>query len=186
MPLFQSERASSDPVKKKRVFHTWVLVKKFENASLAQEMLQQENIWSIHYSNDSEEGKKIYYRCNKVKKRRPQCSAKRYLLYDSLSSAVFLYRTEDDHDHEYKESAERGLSEIVKEEVNKLLEFRLKPKDIMAALSKIEGLKLPKMTQLRTYIAERRRLLYNQQDNSALPENLHCDSIHDFKSETAT
>ncbi|KAL0831843.1 hypothetical protein ABMA28_001373 [Loxostege sticticalis] len=185
VPLLQSDsdgeysdQEQNIPMKKKRVYQSWVFVAKFDSASLAHKVLDQENIWSINYSNESEEGKKTYYRCNKVKKRGPQCSAKRYILYDSLSDAVLLYRTEDGHDHESKESTERGLSEVVKLKVNELLDLNLKPKAIMTALSQVEGLKLPKMSQLKNYLNDRRRALYGElerwlPDNSALPENLH-------------
>lgn len=192
VPLLQSDSDSENsdqeqnlPVKKKRVYQSWEFVKKFDNSGLAQKALDQEKIWSINYSNVSEEGKKIYYRCNKAKRRGSQCSAKRYLLYDSLSDAVFLYQTENDHDHDSNESTERGLSERLKEEINKLFDLHLKPKAIMTALSKVEGLKLPKMSQLRNYLSDRRRALYGNhtislgelerwlQDNSTLPENSH-------------
>ncbi|KAL0871027.1 hypothetical protein ABMA27_004837 [Loxostege sticticalis] len=192
VPLLQSDsdgeysdQEQNIPMKKKREYQSWVFVAKFDSASLAHKVLDQENIWSINYSNESKEGKKTYYRCNKVKKRGPQCSARRYILYDSLSDAVFLYRTEDGHDHESKESTDRGLSEVAKLKVNELLDLHLKPKAIMTALSKVEGLKLPKMSQLKNYLNDCRRGLSGNHtislgeleswllDNSALPENLH-------------
>ncbi|KAJ8708601.1 hypothetical protein PYW08_009983 [Mythimna loreyi] len=55
----------------------------------------------------------------------------------------------------------------------------------MTALSKVEGLKLPKISQLRNYLQDRRRALYGNhtislgelerwlQENSTLPENSH-------------
>lgn len=160
-------------------------MKKFDNVTQVQEALSEENAWSVHYSNESEEGKKTYYRCNKVKKRGPQCSAKRYLLYDSTSDAVFMYKTEADHDHEGKVLSKHGLSEGVKLEINKLFDLHMKPKAIMTALTKIEGIQVPKMTQLRNYLSDQRRALYGKhtislgeleqwlQDNSVLPEDPH-------------
>lgn len=89
-------------------------MKIFDNVVQAQKYLNEENTWSIHYSNESEEGKKTDYRSNKVKKRVSQCSAKRYLLYDSTADAVFMYKTETDHDHEGKVLSKHGLLEAVK------------------------------------------------------------------------
>lgn len=79
-----SDQEQNIPMKKKRGYQSWVFVAKFDSASLAHKVLEQENIWSINYSNESEDGKKTYYRCNKVKKRGPQCSARRYIWYYSL------------------------------------------------------------------------------------------------------
>ena len=194
VPLFQSDSdsKSSDeekekevPLEKKRHFFSWIFVKKFDSVIEAQKALSEENTWSVLYSNESEEGKKTYYRCNKVKKRGPQCSAKRHLLYDSTSDAVFMYQTDADHDHEGKVSSKYGIPEEVKLEINRLFALHMKPKAIMTALQKLPSIQVPKMTQLRNYLSDRRRVLHRNhtinlgelerwlQDNSVLPENPH-------------
>jgi hypothetical protein len=59
-----------------------------------------------------------------------------------------------------------GLSQNVKKEIDKLFELNLKPKSIMNSLSKIEGIRLPKMTQLKKYLSDRRRAKYGNQTKS--------------------
>lgn len=154
------EEEKEMPLKRKRHHLSWVFMKKFDNVIQAQEALNEEDTWSVNYSNKSKEGKKTYYRCNKVKKRGPQCSAKRYLLHDSTSDAVFMYQIDTDHDHEGKVSSKHGIPEAVKLEINKLLALRLKPKAIMTALQKLDGIQEPEMVQLRNYLKDRRRILY--------------------------
>jgi hypothetical protein len=50
----------------------------------------------------------------------------------------------------------------VKEEINKLFDLHLRPKAIMSALAKVEGIKLPKMSQLRNYLYDQRRSKYGK------------------------
>jgi hypothetical protein len=75
-----------------------------------------------------------------------------------------MYRVDVDHDHDSKDSASsHGLSQNVKKQIDKLFELNLKPMSIMNSLSKIEGIRLPKMTQLKNYLSDRRRAKYGNQ-----------------------
>lgn len=65
----------------------------------------------VYSSNESEEGKKTYYSCNEGKH-----AHLKYVLYDFLVDAVFVYQTEGDHDHENKESTEHSIIEKSKRE----------------------------------------------------------------------
>lgn len=194
--LFQTDSDSSiegeeeeiPSKKKRRQPISWIFVKQFVNCNEAEETLKLENTWSFNYSHRTEEGLKRFYRCNKVKKRGPQCSGKVYLLFDSTSDTVFMYKAEANHDHENLLTrclSTYGLSEVVKLEINKLFNLRMKPKAIMNSLAKIQGISMPKMSQLKNYLCDQRRAKYNYQTislgeleqwlltNSAIPVNPH-------------
>lgn len=161
-PLLQTESASPNecevPPKKKMKPISWTFVKEFENRIEAEEALKEENIWSLNYSNQTFEGQKRFFRCNKVKKRGIQCAAKMYLLYDSTSNAVFMYRADADHDHENKNlSSWSVMSDAVKLEIKKLFDRSMKPRFIMNNLARMDGIQMPKMCQIRSYVRDLRR-----------------------------
>ncbi|KAH9644325.1 hypothetical protein HF086_003110 [Spodoptera exigua] len=118
----------------------WIFVKKFVTFDEAQQFLRDEKIWTAKFTHTTEEGKKQYYRCNKVKYRGPQCAAQIYLLFESNSDAVLLYRTSSDHDHEIIGTKnDYGITQETKDEINKLYALHLKPKAILARLSEINA-----------------------------------------------
>lgn len=136
----------------------WLFDRKCVNINEAEEVLREEKIWSIDYNRSTEEGHKKFYRCNKVKRRAIQCSAKVYLLFDSFSDSVSIYRADAEHDHDQKElHSSYGLSEDIKLEINKLYELDMKPRDIFERLSQVGAIKMPKISQIRNYISDRRR-----------------------------
>lgn len=61
--------------------------------------MNSEKTWSRTFTRMTEEGQKRFYRCNKVRKKGPQCAAALYLLFECGSDCVFVYRTEADHNH---------------------------------------------------------------------------------------
>ncbi|KAJ8930266.1 hypothetical protein NQ314_016944 [Rhamnusium bicolor] len=130
-----------------------------EEYSDVEKIMEQKKRW-IENKHVVEKGVKKYYRCNKLKRKGPQCAAQLYLLFDAASDAVIVYRTESDHDHESKLLSNYGLSDRTKEEINKLYDLHLKPKEIMSNLVKIDGTTMPKMSQFRTYLNDRRRVKY--------------------------
>ena len=76
----------------------WKLQAKCNNKSDAIDIINGENTWSYYYKNKCVDGEKIYYRCNKAKKREQQCPAGLYLLLNVKDEGVELYCTETDHD----------------------------------------------------------------------------------------
>lgn len=135
------------------------MVTKFDNRHQAEEALQKEDTWSLNYYHETEEGKKKYYRCNKLKKRGPQCSAKMYLLLESISDSVLMFKANAKHDHDKKIefSSSHGLTDPVKAEINKLFQLKMKPQEIMQNLTKMTHIKPPKISQLRNYLSIQRR-----------------------------
>ncbi|KAL4718266.1 hypothetical protein ACJJTC_013142 [Scirpophaga incertulas] len=139
--------------KKPKLSLDWKLVQKFDNFEQAKTFVKAERTWSPSY-----------YRCNKLKRRGPQCSTKMYLLFESTSDSVLMFKTNADHDHDEKKefTSSYGLSDTVKNEINRLFDLKMKPKAIMESLLKIKNIKVPKMSQLRNYLSDRRRTIYGQ------------------------
>lgn len=150
--------------KKPKLSLDWKLVQKFDNFEQAKTFVKAEGTWSKNYCHQTEEGKKTYYRCNKLKRRGPQCSTRMYLLFESTSDSVLMFKTNADHDHDEKKefTSSYGLSDTVKNEINRLFDLKMKPKAIMESLLKMKNIKVPKMSQLRNYLSDRRRTIYGQ------------------------
>lgn len=150
--------------KKTKLCLDWNLVQKFDNWEQAETYVKTEGTWALHYCHETEDGNKKYYRCNKLKRRGPQCSARIYLLLDSTADSVILFKTNADHDHDEKKefASTYGLCDTLKNEINRLFDLKMKPKAIMQSLIKMENIQVPKMSQLRNYLSDRRRAVYGQ------------------------
>ena len=94
------EEDNSVPLRKTRrqkVDKDWQKEKVFSKAAEAKEFVEGEKTWSYFHTNETEEGRKRFYRCNQVKYRGEQCLAAVYLCYDSTNTDVILYRAGHDH-----------------------------------------------------------------------------------------
>lgn len=60
--------------------------------------VKREKTWSFLYTNSSQIGDKSYYRCNKVPRKGPQCSARLYILKCSTSMKCEVCTT-GEHTH---------------------------------------------------------------------------------------
>ncbi|CAF4217556.1 unnamed protein product [Rotaria sp. Silwood2] len=122
----------------------------FDNAVKAEASLG--NIWSKHYTNYSEIGRKVYYRSRKSKLRGPQCSAGVYLFYHVESDQVSVYKTEADHEHH--EGNVRGIDENVKKCIEDLFNDGItKPKQIIRALQ-TRNFGLPSYVQIKNFFVQ--------------------------------
>ncbi|CAF2936935.1 unnamed protein product, partial [Rotaria sp. Silwood2] len=122
----------------------------FDNAVKAEASLG--NIWSKHYTNYSEIGRKVYYRSRKSKLRGPQCSAGVYLFYYVESDQVSVYKTEADHEHH--EGNVRGIDENVKKCIEDLFNDGItKPKQIIRALQ-TRNFELPSYVQIKNFFVQ--------------------------------
>lgn len=88
VPILESDEENEEgtdtdegtiPKKKRSQSKDWIFVKKFEDKHSAEEYIKAEKIWSFLRTHDVEEGRKKYFRCNKVVRKGPQCSAQLYL-----------------------------------------------------------------------------------------------------------
>lgn len=102
--LYQSssselEEEIRDTKRIKKVPKKHVVEKTFLTIGDAEKFVENEKNWSYAFVNSTQEGMKRHYRCNKVKKRGIQCEASIYLLFDSMSEEICLYRSETVHIH---------------------------------------------------------------------------------------
>ncbi|RMZ99703.1 hypothetical protein BpHYR1_048461 [Brachionus plicatilis] len=86
----------------------------------AMEKIKSDGIWSISMTNNISEGKRVYYRCNQVKRRAKQCPETIHLLYHNDSDDVSMFTTNDDHVHDDRRTT--GIKEETKKEI-----FKYKP-----------------------------------------------------------
>jgi hypothetical protein len=139
--------------KKQRAVKIWRHIRTFENETEAKNFIVTEKCWSKRGERETVDGTKIYYRCNLVKKRGPQCSAALCLLYEAESSEVILFQTNSVHTHDSLDSAGKGLADSVKQEIKRLNQnLRLKPREILIELGKL-SMPTPSKNQLYKYLA---------------------------------
>ncbi|CAF3358563.1 unnamed protein product, partial [Rotaria socialis] len=82
----------------------------FDNAGEVEASIKDK--WPKHYTNHTENGRMVYYRCSKAKLRGSQCSLSIYLLYHADNDKVTIYKTEAEHNHHI--DTVRGIDENVK------------------------------------------------------------------------
>lgn len=145
--------------KRRRIHKEWKLEQTFKSKSEAMAFIEAEKIWSYHYKNQSDAGVRISYRCNLMKFRGKQCESGLYLLFDSRSTVVHLYRAESAHTHdddENKGSAVSRISGKLEAEIRALFEQNSKPKAILYSLVR-KGLLPPSKAKLTTFLTKLRK-----------------------------
>ena len=128
-----SDRPLKKPRRRNRK-RSWNIEQTFEDKATAIAFIENENNWSYHYSNNTSEGKKTYYRCNLAKRMGDQCDASIHLVYHNDSLNVTLYRTANNHT--CGQSSPVGLSDEAKAEIARLNDLKVKPKKIYELLHK--------------------------------------------------
>lgn len=137
-----------------------------------------EKCWSYYYDNTSSLGHRINYRCNFVKFGGKQCAAAMYMLYDSTSTDIHLYRADAVHTHEnLQENAAGRLSDEVEAEIRILFERGRKPKGILYDLV-VKGLTPPSKSKLTTFLAKLRKEKFGSQ-------KLHYGSLQKWLNENS-
>ena len=129
----------------------------FSTKNDAMEYVNLKTTWSCNYTNNTNEGKKIYFRCNQAKKREEQCPAGLYLLIKHDSEEVALFKTRESHQHSMMNS--KSLSDQAKKEIEKLFDLNLKPKRMLEML-RDKGIMLKNKTQLNNYLVKLRHNKY--------------------------
>lgn len=152
------ESATDQPkVKQRRVHKVWIYDKTFENQVEAEEAVEKEEIWSAYYNGNSSAGKRKVFRCNLVKFRAAdQCEAQIYLLYDSKSSKVSLFRSQSDHTHASNVDEVFRFSAAEEAIIRELWEIGTKPKMIKYNLVK-KGFPAPPDSKFNSYILRLRQ-----------------------------
>lgn len=145
--------------KKRGCQKNWVKVATFDNAKEAENSL--EKIWSKYYTNKTDEGRRVYFRCNKAKRRGPQCSAKMQLYYHADNDKVTALKTEEDHDHDQNDST-RGIDSDTKAIIQELYnDGIMKPKQILRALES-KTIKVPTNVQLKNFLIQLKKKKYGE------------------------
>ena len=75
----------------------WEKIAAYFNDQEAKVAVASENTWSVYNTNNSSDGRKVYYRCNKVKLRGTQCNANLQVYYPNNSHEVIVYKTTSPH-----------------------------------------------------------------------------------------
>lgn len=155
----KTDDQSEPQPKRRRVHKEWFLEKSFECKNDAIDFIVTEKCWSYYYSNKSNAGLRITYRCNMMKFRGKQCEAAVYLLYNSTDTSVKFYRADSIHTHlqdDYKDNAVKKISGQVEVEIRRMFDDRFKPKAILSNLVK-NGLQPPSKAKLTTFLSKLRK-----------------------------
>jgi hypothetical protein len=132
-----SESESEEMVsvlKKTRRKLVWEQFATYSNDQEAKVVIASEDTWSVYNTNNSSDGKKVYYRCNKVKLRGTQCNAILQVFYPNDSDEVILYKTKSPHNHDELGLSKHGISKEAKLKIKEMHKLHLKPKAIMEVL----------------------------------------------------
>lgn len=168
--------------KQRRVHKIWLHDTTFENKSDAEEAVRKDGCWSYHYSNTSDAGRRINYRCNLVKFRGKQCDAAIYVLYDSRSHKVSLFRSQSDHTHDAETNAVFKFTAEEQNTITELFELGVKPKSIKIKLV-TKGFNCPPYSKLNSFLLKLRQKKYGKEklslgtlekwlkENSTVPSN---------------
>lgn len=145
----EPKQPKSKGTKRKKIQHTWRMEKVFLGKLELSKFFEEEQCWGYHYENNPEEGKKVHYRCKLNKARSEPCDSRIYVLYESTSENIILYRNDAVHTHEDKSA---GIPENVKLEIQKMFALHVKPGTMLLNIAK-ESLPVPSIEQVRNYIA---------------------------------
>ena len=113
-------------------------------------------------------GERVDYRCNRVKKRGPQCDAAVYLLYHSTDTAVSLYRADFEHNHDQinQGASKQGIVPETKKIIDDLLNIvnsKWTPGTLLNNLIKLkrtdDKIVVPEKQQIVNYLARKRAKL---------------------------
>lgn len=188
---------SPPPAKSRRIEHTWVADNMvFQTLKDAMEAIGIENIWSKIRTHTVEEGRKIYFRCKKVKLRGRPCTSAMYLLLESNSTQVRVFRTLEQHDHDDHKAraAEPGIKPDIKSEISRLFNQHTKPKAMLRILGEA-GLEVPSKSQLCNYLSLLKKNKYGPttislgelviwlEAHRKVPENPHQSFVLDYNTD---
>ena len=91
-------------------------------------------------------------------KAQKQCNAAVYLLFDSASDNVIIYRTENGHKHDINNMSKEAIPIFLKTEINKMCDLLMKPKRILRNL--VDNGHQIQMKQLQNYITAYKKKKY--------------------------
>ena len=139
----------------------WLFTQQFETADIALDWIVEQKIWTKRREYATDAGDKVFYRCNRVKRRsRRQCAHAVLLQYNSGDDAVNLFETPEEHDHDQINitSTRQGINEPTKAYIKHLLSLGvLLPKQILQNIEKEQrsnpAIKVPLEKQLYNHLS---------------------------------
>ncbi|CAF4542832.1 unnamed protein product, partial [Rotaria magnacalcarata] len=143
--------------RKKKNRRKWIPLCTYSDKNDVIKKIKDGGIWSKTHTNITNEGKRTYYRCNRVKRRGKPCSDSIHVLHHSENECVTMYKTEDDHLH--NESRSIGINQQSKEVICELFKMKIKSKRIPEILEE-KSLPVPKKQQLSSYLISLRKTYY--------------------------
>lgn len=159
MPEYQSSPEIKEPqAKRPKVDKNWMKIQEFSNSTDAEECLNKECCWSKYTSKDTAFGQKVFYRCNKAKLRGKQCDSGVYLIYDSRTPKVMLYKSGNDHscDKDGNNSARVLMTEETKQFIEKAFIDSVRGRKQIQAKLNAAKIPLPSRNQLNNFLAHLR------------------------------
>lgn len=173
------------PEKRKRELRNYVLVKVYKPNENVDDIpdLEKEDTWgSIKQCDVKKGGHKVYYRCNKVKKRGPQCKYL-YLHYVAESEWIERWETSGPHNHEHS----RPFTVEKKKRIDQLLALNsITPSQIMDTLND-ENMPLDNVVQLNNYISRQKKNRYGPNNTVKVGDFITwCEKNSDPPSEVNT
>lgn len=175
----EAEQQQLQKTKRPKTQHAWKKEKVFLSQLELFQFFGEETCWGYHFENNPEEGKKVHYRCKLSKARSEPCASRIFILYQSTSDNIVLYRNGAVHTHDDKPV---GIPENVKTEIQKMFALNIKASTILLNIAKLK-LPVPTITQVRNYIATLKKqkfgaatislgeLLAWLQNNSGIPDD---------------
>jgi hypothetical protein len=130
----ESESEEVCVLKKTKRELVWEKFAVYSNDQDAKVVITSEDTWSVYSTNNCSDGKKVYYRCNKVKVRGTQCNAILQVYYPNNSDEVVVYKTDSSHNHDELALSKQGISREAKVKIKELHKLHLKPNAIMEVL----------------------------------------------------
>ena len=112
----------------------WEKLTAYSNDQEAKIAIASETTWSAYNTNNCSDGKKVYYRCNKVKLRGTECNAVFQVCYPNNSDEVIVYKTKSLHNLDELSLSKQDVSKEAKLKIQELHKLHLKPNAIMEAL----------------------------------------------------
>jgi hypothetical protein len=159
------EENTDDPIKRKKTKHTWSYHRTFDSIEQANSWIKDENTWCLRNNYELENGRRHFYRCNKVPQRGPQCECALYLHFPADNETVIAYISEEMHSHDeiLERRNVRGLNKATKEFIKELISKGVTvPKILLTSIAneaeKNKEVKLPKdLRQIYNFLTNQKK-----------------------------
>lgn len=137
----------------------WKLERVFENKEVCDKFIAAEGCWSKGNHYLLTKGEKQEYRCNKVKRRGPQCTGAIRAIYnfEPNNPKVELYRKTMVHNHENSKNQIFKVSDELRKVIIDLVDANKSLKTIQHVVRAMELAVQPRKTQIESIIKQHRR-----------------------------